>query len=101
MQSGWIAPAGPDLTAFEEEVAQRVGVAHAVGLSSGTRGLHLTLVSWGIGPGDVVPVSAFTFAATLNAIRSVGAEPPFVHCYEEIGTRSATLLAESIHKPNK
>ena len=36
MRSGWVAPAGPDLTAFEGEVAARVGVAHAVGLSSGT-----------------------------------------------------------------
>ena len=44
MRSGWIAPAGPDLTAFEREVAERVGVAHAVGLSSGTAALHLALV---------------------------------------------------------
>src|SRR5687767_5002382 len=40
MKSGWVAPAGPDLTAFETEVADRVGVSHAVGLSSGTAALH-------------------------------------------------------------
>ena len=57
MRSGWVAPAGPDLAAFEEEVAERVGVPHAVALSSGTAALHLALVSWGVGPGDVVPVS--------------------------------------------
>ena len=50
MESGWVAPAGPDLDAFEREVAERVGVRHAVGLSSGTAALHLTLVSWGVGP---------------------------------------------------
>ena len=85
MRSGWVAPAGPDLTAFEQEVADRVGVPHAVGLSSGTAALHLALVSWGVGPGDVVPVSTFTFAATVNAIRYVGAEPHFVDCDEETG----------------
>lgn len=96
MKSGWIAPAGPDLTAFEEEVADRVGVSHAVGLSSGTAALHLALVSWGIGPGDVVPVSTFTFAATVNAIRYVGAEPHFVDCDEETGNMSPALLEQAL-----
>jgi len=96
MQSGWVAPAGPDLTAFEEEVAARVGVEHAVALASGTAALHLALVSWGVGPGDVVPVSTFTFAATVNAIRYVGAEPFFVDCDEESGNMSAVLLEQAI-----
>lgn len=96
MRSGWIAPAGPDLTAFEEEVAERVGVAHAVGLASGTSALHLALVSWGVGPGDVVPVSTLTFAATVNAIRYVGAEPHFVDSDEESGNMSPALLERAI-----
>lgn len=96
MQSGWVAPAGPDLTAFEAEVADRVGVAHAVGLSSGTAALHLALVSWGVGPGNVVPVSTFTFAATVNAIRYVGAEPHFVDCDEQTGNMSPTLLRRAV-----
>lgn len=96
MRSGWVAPAGPDLTAFEGEVAERVGVAHAVGLSSGTAALHLALVSWGVGPGDVVPVSTFTFAATVNAIRYVGATPFFVDAQEESGNMSPSLLAEAM-----
>lgn len=98
MRSGWVAPAGPDLTAFEEEVADRVGVAHAVGLSSGTAALHLALVSWGVGPGDVVPVSTFTFAATVNAIRYVGATPFFVDADEESGNMSPTLLAQAVEQ---
>ncbi len=96
MRSGWVAPAGPDLDAFEREVADRVGVAHAVGLASGTAALHLALVSWGVGPGDVVPVSTLTFAATVNAIRYVGAEPYFVDCDAETGNMSPSLLHEAL-----
>lgn len=96
MRSGWVAPAGPDLDAFEREVAERVGVAHAVGLASGTAALHLALVSWGVGPGDVVPVSTLTFAATVNAIRYVGAEPYFVDCDAETGNMSPRLLREAL-----
>jgi dTDP-4-amino-4,6-dideoxygalactose transaminase len=95
MRSGWVAPAGPDLDAFEAEVAARVGVAHAVGLASGTAALHLALVSWGVGPGDVVPVSTFTFAATVNAIRYVGAEPFFVDC-DESGNMRPELLQRAV-----
>lgn len=96
MRSGWVAPAGPDLDAFEREVAERVGVAHAVGLASGTAALHLVLVSWGVGPGDVVPVSTLTFAATVNAIRYVGAEPYFIDCDARTGNVSPTLLREAL-----
>lgn len=96
MQSGWVAPAGPDLTAFELELAARVGVKHAVGLASGTAALHLCLVSWGVGPGDVVPVSTFTFAATVNAVRYVGAEPYFVDADESSGNMSAALLERGL-----
>ena len=68
IRSGWVAPLGPHVDAFEVEVAERVGVGHAVALSSGTAVLHLALVSWGIGPGDYIPTSTMTFAATANAI---------------------------------
>lgn len=98
MQSGWVAPAGPDLDAFEREVAERVGVAHAVGLASGTAALHLALVSWGVGPGDLIPVSTFTFAATVNAIRYVGAEPFFIDCDAETGNMSPVLLAQAVEQ---
>jgi dTDP-4-amino-4,6-dideoxygalactose transaminase len=96
MESGWVAPAGPDLDAFEREVAERVGVPYAVGLSSGTAALHLALVSWGVGPGDVVPVSTFTFAATVNAVRYVGAEPHFVDCDVTTGNMSPALLERAL-----
>lgn len=96
IQSGWVAPAGPDLEAFEAEVKQRVGAKHSVALSSGTAALHLALVSWGVGAGDVVPVSTFTFAATVNAIRYVGAEPHFVDSDPETGNMSPELLRQAL-----
>jgi dTDP-4-amino-4,6-dideoxygalactose transaminase len=95
MQSGWVAPAGPDLTAFETELAERVGALHAVAVSSGTAALHLALISEGVGPGDVVPVPTLTFAATVNAIRYVGAEPHLVDC-DDSGNMNPALLYEAL-----
>ncbi len=96
MKSGWVAPAGPDLVAFEQEVAERCGVPHAVALSSGTAALHLALVSWGVGPGDVVVTSTMTFAATANVIRYVGAEPYFVDCDPATANMDPDLLDEAL-----
>ena len=76
--SNWIAPVGPDLTAFEAELATTAGMPHAVGVSSGTAGLHLLLVALGIGAGDEVIVSTFTFAASANAVVYTGARPIFL-----------------------
>ncbi|GGF43717.1 pyridoxal-5'-phosphate-dependent protein [Marmoricola endophyticus] len=96
VRSGWIAPLGPHVDAFEREVAARVGVAHAVALSSGTAALHLALVSWGVGTGDMVPTSTLTFAATANAIVYTGATPVFVDSDPETGNIDAALLDEAI-----
>ncbi|HET9956602.1 MAG TPA: aminotransferase class I/II-fold pyridoxal phosphate-dependent enzyme [Polyangiaceae bacterium] len=76
--SGWIAPLGPHVNAFEAEFAQRVGASHAVALSSGTAALHLALILLGVRAGDEVITSTLTFAATANAIRYVGADPVFI-----------------------
>ncbi|MDQ6948243.1 MAG: aminotransferase class I/II-fold pyridoxal phosphate-dependent enzyme, partial [Actinomycetota bacterium] len=76
--SGWVAPVGPDLDAFELEMATRLGLAHAAALSSGTAALHLALLVLGVSAGDDVLVSDLTFAATANAIVYVGARPVFI-----------------------
>lgn len=76
--SGYVAPLGPQVDAFEAEFAAFTGRAHAVALASGTAALHLALLGCGIGPGDVVLTSTFTFAATANAIVYTGARPVFV-----------------------
>ena len=94
VESGWAAPAGPDLDAFEAEVAAVCGVDHAVGLSSGTAALHLALVALGAGPGDDVVVSTFTFAASANAVTYVGATPVFVDSDEATWNMDPSLLDE-------
>ena len=73
--SNWVAPAGPDLDEFEQQVTALLGVADAVALSSGTAALHLALLALGIGPGDPVLLPSFTFAATANAVMYLGARP--------------------------
>jgi dTDP-4-amino-4,6-dideoxygalactose transaminase len=78
LKSGWVAPLGPHVLAFEREIADYVGVEHAVALSSGTAGLHLALLSLGVGPGDDVVVPTLTFAATAFAVTYVGATPIFI-----------------------
>ena len=76
--SNWIAPLGPQVDAFEAELASKLGVENAVALASGTAGLHLALLLLGVAPGDEVIVSTLTFVASANAITYTGARPVFV-----------------------
>src|SRR4051794_2803353 len=68
---------GPEVMAFEEEFSALVAGRHCVAVNSGTSALQLTLMALGLGPGDEVVVPSFSFAATANAARLVGAEPVF------------------------
>ena len=69
---------GPNVQRFEEEAAAFLGVKHAVSLANGTEALHLALLASGIGKGDEVITTPFTFIATAEAISYVGAKPVFV-----------------------
>ncbi|GIJ33489.1 aminotransferase class I/II-fold pyridoxal phosphate-dependent enzyme [Micromonospora sediminimaris] len=97
LRSGWVAPVGPDLDAFEREVAARVGTRSAVAVSSGTAALHLALLGLGVGPGDVVLVPTLTFVATANAVRYTRARPVFVDCDPRTGNIDVALVAELLH----
>lgn len=96
LRSGWIAPLGPDVDRFEQEMSQRTGRQHAVALSSGTAALHLALLAKGIGPGDIVLTSTMTFAATANAIVYTGAEPFFIDCLPSTGNLDPSLLEQAL-----
>lgn len=74
LRSGWLTT-GPRTKQFEADFAAYQGVAHAVGLNSCTAGLHLALLALGIGPGDEVVTTPYTFTATCNVIVHVGATP--------------------------
>ncbi|MCX4965478.1 DegT/DnrJ/EryC1/StrS family aminotransferase [Streptomyces sp. NBC_00654] len=76
LRGGMVAQ-GPEVAAFEEEFSRFVDGRHCVAVNSGTSALHLSLMALGIGPGDEVIVPSFTFAATANAVRLVGATPVF------------------------
>lgn len=94
-RTGWIAPLGPEVDAFERELAEFCGRRHAIALSSGTAAIHLALLNLGIGPGDLVATSTMTFAATPNAITYTGAEPVFVDC-DDSGLISPVLLEQAL-----
>jgi len=96
--SNWIAPLGPDVDAFERELANCVGVRDAAALSSGTAALHLALVLLEVGPGDEVWTATLTFAATANAIRYVGATPVFIDSERESWNMDPALLREALHE---
>ncbi len=96
--SGWIAPAGPDLDAFERELAAVTGAEHVVALSSGTAALHLALEAVGVGPGDDVLVSTLTFGASAFAASYLGARPCFIDAEPATWHMDPDLLAAELDR---
>jgi dTDP-4-amino-4,6-dideoxygalactose transaminase len=96
VESNWVAPLGPQVDAFEREVAEAVGVPHALALSSGSAALHLALIVLGIGTGDEVACSSFTFSSSANAITYTGATPVFVDSDEDTWTIDPELLEQAL-----
>ncbi len=87
---------GPYLERFEAAFAASVGSAHAVGVSSGTAGLHLCVVAAGIGPGDEVITTPFSFVASANCILYERAVPVFVDIDEASLNLDPTLVAAAV-----
>ncbi len=98
LRSGWVAPLGPHVDAFEADVARRLGVAGALALCSGTAALHLALQHVGARAGRVVVVPSMTFAASANAVMYTGADPVFVDSRLDDATVDGELLLEAVDK---
>ena len=93
--TNWIAPLGPHVDAFEEELQRVVDVPHAVALSSGTAALHLAMELLGVGAGDHVVCSSLTFSASANPICYQRATPVFVDC-DETWTMDPNALEDAL-----
>jgi len=95
--TNWIAPLGPNVTGFEDDISQYIGnEVHVTALSSGTAAIHLGLLLLGVGQGDEVLCQSFTFSASANPILYLGAEPVFVDSEEDTWNMSPELLEQAI-----
>lgn len=84
LESGWVSTGGRFITEFEEKIAKYVGVHEAVGIQSGTAGLHTALRVLGVEYGDEVIVPTLTFIAAVNPVKYQGAEPIFMDCDDSL-----------------
>ncbi len=96
--SNFIAPVGPQLTAFEEAFCEATGFSHAVAVASGTAAIHLGLRHLGVGRGDIVLASTLTFIGSVSPILFQGAEPVFVDCDRETWNLDPKLLEIEIER---
>lgn len=99
--TNWIAPLGPNVNNFEKEVAEYVGINGATALSSGTSAIHLGLKCLGVGRGDIVFCSDFTFSATCNPIIYEGAIPVFIDSDYETWNMSPIALEKAFEDAKK
>ncbi|MDE6184626.1 MAG: aminotransferase class I/II-fold pyridoxal phosphate-dependent enzyme, partial [Lachnospiraceae bacterium] len=96
--TNWVAPLGPNVNAFEKELADYVGIDHASALSSGTAAIHLALKILGVGEGDVVFVPSLTFSATCNPIMYEKAVPVFIDSERDTWNMDPAALALAFEK---
>ena len=94
--TNWIAPLGPNVDAFEKEIASYVGVEDAAALSSGTAAIHLALRLLDVRTGDKVFCSSLTFIASANPISYEGAEPVFIDSEPETWNMSPLALEHAL-----
>jgi dTDP-4-amino-4,6-dideoxygalactose transaminase len=98
LDSGWVAPIGPEIDAFESELAIQAGRAHAVALTSGTSAIHLGLLALGVLPTQEVIVPTLTFGATAFAVVHTGARPVFLDVEEESWNLDPNLLETELRR---
>ena len=95
-KTNWIAPLGPNVDAFEKEIAEYAGVGHAAAVSSGTAAIHLALRLLGVSRGDSVFCSTLTFVASANPILYQGAVPTFIDSEPETWNMSPQALGAAL-----
>lgn len=94
--TNWIAPLGPNVNGFEEDLQKYTGAEHAAALSAGTAALHLALILADVKAGDFVLCSTFTFSASANPIVYQGALPVFIESEAETWNASPVFLEQAI-----
>lgn len=95
--TNWVVPLGPNVNGFEADLEQFMGEdKHVVALSSGTSAIHLALLDCGVGPGDDVMVQSFTFCASTNPIKYLGATPVMIDSEPETWNMDPVLLEMAI-----
>lgn len=95
--TNWVVPLGPNVDGFEGDLQRYIGNnKHVVALSSGTAAIHLALIQLGVGAGDEVICQSFTFSASANPIKYLGAEPVFVDSEGDTWNMSPYYLEEAI-----
>jgi pyridoxal phosphate-dependent aminotransferase EpsN len=95
--SNWLSTVGPNLTAFEQAVEERLGIP-AVALSSGTAAIHLGLRLLDVGPGDEVFCPTLTFAASCNPVRYLGAQPVFLDSDRATWNLDPNILEDALRR---
>ena len=93
----WIAPLGPNVNGFEQDIQKFSGTAHAAALSSGTGAIHIALDILGVGEGDFVLVQSFTFCASVNPIEYLGATPVFIDSEKDSWNMCPDALEEALN----
>lgn len=100
-ETNWIAPLGPNVDAFEREIAEYIGANEALAVSSGTAAIHLALSLLDIKKGDKVFCSSLTFVASANPILYMGAEPVFIDSEPETWNMSPQALERALKESYK
>ena len=94
--SNWVAPLGPNVDGFEQDIQTFTGSSHCAALSSGTAALHLALILAGVEPDDYVICQSMTFSASANPIAYLGAQPVFIDSEIDTWNMNPELLEKAI-----